>query len=91
MIFILCDGFAENLRGFNLDRLGSAMPYCFIYWIFDKYKALQWDWGSERFWSGLKKYGVILCLYLEGFCFVVLGIWAGTVPLSLIVVHYDSE
>lgn len=41
MIFILCDGFTENLGGFNLDRLGPAMPYCFIYWIFDKYKALQ--------------------------------------------------
>lgn len=88
---MLCDGFTENLRGFNLDRLGSAMPHCFIYWIFDKYKALLWDWGSEVFWIGIKKYGMFLCLYQEGFCFVFLGIWAGTVSLSLIVVHYDSE
>lgn len=63
MIFILCDGFTENLGGFNLDRLGPAMPYCFIYWIFDKYKALQRNWGSEGFWSGLKKYDMMLCLY----------------------------
>lgn len=91
MIFMLCDGFTENLKGFNLGRLGSAMPFCFIYWIFDKCKALQWDWRSEVFWGRIKKYGMSLCLYQEGFCLVLLGIWAGTMPLSLIVVHYDSE
>lgn len=69
MVFMLFDGFTETLRGFNLVRLGSAMPYCFICWIFDKYKALQWEWGSEGFWGGIKKYGIILCLYQEGFCF----------------------
>lgn len=26
---MFCDGFAENLRGFNLDSLGSAMPFWF--------------------------------------------------------------
>lgn len=72
---------------------GWVLPclFCSIYWIFDKCKALQWDWGSEVFWGRIKKYGMSLCLYQEGFCFVLLGIWAGTVPLSLIVVHYDSE
>lgn len=91
MIFMLCDGFTENLKGFNSDGLGSAMPFCFIYWIFDKCKALQWDWGSEVFRGRIKKYSMSLCLYQDSFCFVLLGIWAGTVPLSLIVVHYDSE
>lgn len=26
---MFCDGFTENFRGFNLDSLGSAMPFLF--------------------------------------------------------------
>lgn len=55
----------------DLQRISEALIWTvwvlpclfgFIYWIFGNYKALQWDWGSEVFWGGIKQYSVILCL-----------------------------
>lgn len=91
MIFVFCVWIYRESQ--DLIWTLSVLPclFGFIYWIFDNYKALQWEWGFELFWGGIKQYSAILCLQQEGFCFLLIGIWAVTVLLLLIVVHYESQ
>lgn len=90
MIFMFCLWIYRETR--DLIWTVSVLPclFGFIYWISDNCKALRWQRGFELFWGGIKHYSTMLCLLQEGFCFVLIGIWAVAVFLLLIVVHYES-
>lgn len=62
MIFVFCVWIYRESQ--DLIWTLSVLPclFGFIYWIFDNYKALQWEWGFELFWGGIKQYSAILCL-----------------------------